>query len=276
VSGSNLRAPRDGFLEVGGCRLEYAWYGPGPETGPTLVLLHEGLGCVALWKEFPAALAEATGCGVLVYSRAGYGRSDPVPLPRQVDYMHTEGLEVLPRVLDAAGIRQAILVGHSDGGSIALIHAGSGAAGKRLLGLALFSPHVFNEQICVDSIRAAGEAYASGDLRERLARYHGANVDVAFRGWNDIWLHPDFWHWNIEEYLPGVGVPVLVIQGEEDEYGSARQYQAIRDQVGGPVEVLPLTACRHAPYRDRPEATLAAVAAFVARLRAPAVVASTA
>jgi len=271
VSDATQLARRDGFLRVDGARLEYSWIGPAADVAPTLVLLHEGLGCVALWKEFPLELARATGCGVLTYSRAGYGASDPVALPREVDYMHAEGLTVLPQLLDLAGVEQAILVGHSDGGSIALIHAGSGDAGQRLLGLALLSPHVFNEQVCVDSIRAAGEAYASTDLRARLARYQGSNVDVAFRGWNDIWLHPDFWHWNIEAYLPNVAVPVLVIQGDDDEYGSPAQYQAIAAQVPGTVEVLPLPACHHSPHRDQPAATLDAIAGFVTRLRASAV-----
>lgn len=247
-----------GFLQVGSSRLEYAWYGPGPSEAPTIVFLHEGLGCVTLWKDFPERVAAATGLGALVYSRAGYGGSSPVNVPRSLRYMHEEGLEVLPEVLDAAGIRQALLVGHSDGASISVIHAGS-ADDRRLAGIVLMAPHVFNEPQCVDSIRRAREAYQDTPLRERLARYHGENVDCAFWGWNQAWLDPGFRRWNIEEYLPGIRVPVLVIQGLQDEYGTSDQVEAIERQSGARVETLWLEDCRHSPHRDRPEATLEAI-----------------
>lgn len=262
----------EGILDIDGVGLEYQWIGGPAEGEPTLVFLHEGLGCVALWRDFPARVVEATGCAALVYSRVGYGRSDPVAVPRPLTYMHTEGLEVLPKVLDAAGVHQAVLVGHSDGGSIALINAG-GVQDSRVVGLVLMAAHVFNEQVCVDSIRAAKEAYRGTDLRVRLARFHGGNVDCAFWGWNHAWLDPGFWHWNIEEYLPGVEVPVLAIQGEDDEYGTRRQVERIEHQVAGPVRTLLLPRCRHAAYRDQPEATLAAMVEFVAELRARAAVA---
>ncbi len=255
---------REGFIEADGHRLEYRWAGE-RAAEPTLVLLHEGLGCVGMWRDFPERLAEGSGRGVFVYSRAGYGRSDPATLPRPVRYMHHEGLVVLPQVLEGAGIRRAVLVGHSDGGSIAIVHAGSGRA-RGVEGLILLAAHVFNEQICVDSIRAARTAYLEGALRERLERYHGARVDNAFWGWNDMWLHPDFWHWNIEEYLPGIRVPALVIQGREDPYGTAHQVDAIESAVSGPVQRLMLSGCGHSPHRDQPEATLAAISAFVAGL----------
>lgn len=203
----------DGFLDVDGVSLEYRWFGPASDETLTLVFLHEGLGCVELWRDFPERVAEATGCGVLVYSRAGYGRSDPAELPRPLNYMHIEGLEVLPKVLDAAGIRETVLVGHSDGGSIALINAG-GLVDARIRGLVLMAPHVFNEQVCVDSIRAAKQAYEEKNLREQLTRYHGDNVDCAFWGWNRVWLDPGFWQWNIEEFLPAIKVPVMVLQGK--------------------------------------------------------------
>ncbi len=252
-----------GFLHAGGRRLEYAWHGPPPGEAPTLVFLHEGLGCVSLWRDFPARLAEATGCGALVYSRAGYGRSDPVPLPRPVRFMHDEGLRVLPEVLNAAGVRDAILVGHSDGASIALVHAGSGAAG-RVRALVLEAPHVFVEDVSVASIAAVGEAYRDTDLRARLARHHGANVDCAFHGWNGVWLDPEFRAWNIEDCLPRVAVPVLVVQGEADEYGTVAQVEAIRRQAAGPVETVILPRVGHSPHRDAPDAILEAMARFVA------------
>lgn len=254
-----------GFLRAGGRRLEYAWHGPPPEQAPTLVFLHEGLGCVSLWRDFPARLAEATGCGALVYSRAGYGRSDPAPLPRPVGFMHDEALRVLPEVLDAAGVRDAVLVGHSDGASIALVHAGSGRAG-RVRALALEAPHVFVEDVSVESIARIGRAYRETGLRAKLARHHGANVDCAFLGWNGVWLDPEFRAWNIEEYLPRVAVPVLVVQGEADEYGTPAQVEAVRRGAGGPVETLLLPGVGHAPHRDAPEATLDAMAEFVGRV----------
>lgn len=250
------------YLTLAGQRLEYRWLGPTPAAAPTLVLLHEGLGCVALWKDFPEQLAAATGCGVLVYSRAGYGASSPIELPRPLTYMHTEGLRVLPQVLDAAGVRECVLVGHSDGASIALIHAG-GVRDPRVRGVVVLAPHVFNEEICVASIQQAKIAYENGRLREQLARYHGENVDGAFWGWNGAWLDPGFWHWNIEEYLPGITVPVLVMQGEDDEYGTVRQVEAIRAQVAGPAEVRLLPACKHSPQRDQPVLTREAIVQFV-------------
>lgn len=252
------------FIVADGKRLECAWHGPA--ASPTsLVLLHEGLGCVSLWRDFPARLAAATGLRTLAFSRAGYGASDPEPLPWPTSFMHRQGLEVLGQVLDAAAIQDAILVGHSDGASIALIHAG-GADRGRVRGLALLAPHVFCEEISVRSIAAARDAYERGDLRGRLARHHGANVDNAFYGWNRAWLDPAFRDWNIEEFLPRIRVPSLAIQGERDEYGTLGQLDAIVSGSAGPVERLVLPGCGHSPQRDRPEETLAAVAAFVRRL----------
>jgi pimeloyl-ACP methyl ester carboxylesterase len=250
------------FLTAAGRRLECAWHGPDADAAPTLVFLHEGLGCVSLWRDFPARLAEATGWGALVYSRAGYGASDPVPLPRPLTFMQEEGRDVLPRVLDAAGVREAVLFGHSDGASIALVHAGS-SGGPRVRGLVLEAPHVFCEELSVRSIAAAGEAYRAGALRRRLERHHGANVDCAFRGWHDAWLDPRFREWSIAEFLPHVRVPVLQVQGEDDEYGTARQLDAVAAGCAGPVRTLRLAGCGHAPHRDRPEDVLAAAGAFL-------------
>jgi pimeloyl-ACP methyl ester carboxylesterase len=249
---------------VGKRKIEGAWHGPAPKDAPTLVLLHEGLGCLALWRDFPEKLAERTGLGVLAYSRPGYGKSDPVPLPRPLTYMHDEGLEILPAILDQAKIENAILVGHSDGASIATIYAG-GRDDPRLRGLVLMAPHFFCEDLSVTSIAAAKEAYENTDLRARLARYHGANVDVAFWGWNRAWLHPDFRRWNITEFLPTVSVPMLIIQGREDQYGTAAQFETARAEARVPVEVLCLDDCRHAPQADQPEATLAAISDFCRR-----------
>jgi pimeloyl-ACP methyl ester carboxylesterase len=256
-----VKGPDESPLLAGGHRLEYAWHGPPPAEAPTLVLLHEGLGCVSTWRDFPARLAEATGCGALVYSRAGYGASDPVPLPRPLRFMHDEAA-VLTEVLDAASVSEALLVGHSDGASIAIVHAGR-ERDPRVRGLALLAPHVFCEDLTVRSIEAAAVAYERGDLRRALERHHGANVDVAFRGWNRAWLDSGFREWNLEEFLPGIRVPVLLVQGEQDEYGTLAQLDAIEAGCRGPVRRLVLRACGHAPHRDQPSATLEAVEAFV-------------
>ena len=255
-----------GFVDVGGVRLEYRWIGPPPpeDDAPTLVFLHEGLGSVSLWKDFPDRLAERTGCGALVYSRAGYGKSDPVPLPRPVHFMHDEAT-FLPRVLEAAGARESLLVGHSDGASIALIHAGRDQPAN-LKGLILEAPHVFTEPFGLESIAKIADVYRTTDLREKLARHHGANVDVAFWGWNGVWLDPEFRAWNLEEFLPAIQVPILILQGDRDEYGTWKQVEAIERQAGGPVESVLLADCGHSPHRDQPEAALAAMAGFVRTL----------
>jgi pimeloyl-ACP methyl ester carboxylesterase len=253
-------------LFAAGRRLESVWHGPGPDRAPTLVFLHEGLGCVSTWRDFPARLATATGCGALVYSRAGYGGSDPVPLPRPLRFMHDEA-EALPAVLAAAGVRDALLVGHSDGASIALVHAGSGRA-PRVRALLLEAPHVFCEDETVRSIAAATERYEAGDLRRALERHHGANVDVAFHGWSRAWLDPGFRAFDLTGLLPRVEAPTLLVQGEQDEYGTLRQLDAIERGCRGPVRRLVLADCGHSPHRDQPEATLAAMTAFVREVRA--------
>jgi pimeloyl-ACP methyl ester carboxylesterase len=251
--------PQARFFDVAGHRLECVRI-RGAKSAPTLVFLHEGLGSVALWKDFPARVADATGCPVLVYSRAGYGRSSPAVLPRAPDYMHVEALTVLPALLDRLGIADPVLVGHSDGASIALLHAGSGSRPVRAL--VALAPHVFVEDMSIASIDEVRRQYETTDLREKLARRH-ADPDAAFRGWNDIWLAPAFRSWNIEACLPGVRCPLLLIQGRDDEYGSAAQLDAIERQVGGQVTRIELADCRHSPHRDQPEATLAAIADFV-------------
>jgi len=253
-------------LIAAGRRLEAAWHGPPSSTAPTIVMLHEGLGSVAAWRDWPAVLAERTGLGVLVYSRWGYGESEPVEVPRPLTYMHDEARVALPEVLAAAGVREAILLGHSDGGSIALIYAGTraarGSGAPRLLGLALLAPHVFCEEISVEAIARAREAYLEGDLRDRLARHH-RDVDGAFWGWNRAWLDPGFRAWNLEEFLPSIDVPVLVVQGEADPYGTLAQVDAIERGVRGPFTRRIFDRSGHAPQKDRPEETTAEVAAFV-------------
>ncbi|HEV3469680.1 MAG TPA: alpha/beta hydrolase [Pyrinomonadaceae bacterium] len=252
-------------LVAGGRGLEYVWHGPSPGDAPTLVFLHEGLGCVSTWRDFPSRVAEATGCGALVYSRAGYGKSDPVTLPRPVSFMHDEALVTLPEVLDAAGVREAILVGHSDGASIALVYAGAARDG-RLRGLVLEAPHVFVEDLSVASIRRAAAQYREGGLKRALKRHHGANTECAFWGWNRVWLDPAFRSWNIEEYLPRITVPVLVIQGAEDEYGTPRQVEAIERGCAGPVRSVLLRECGHGPHRDQPGRALDEITSFIGAL----------
>ena len=260
-SGTERRAVKS--LVAAGHRLEYAWHGPPPEEAPTLVFLHEGLGCVGMWRDFPAELAARTGCGALVYSRLGYGGSEPVSLPRPLTYMHDEAMRVLPAVLDATAIHRALLVGHSDGASIALLHAGTPESRARVEALILEAPHVFCEDVSVQSIARAREAWERGTLRGALERWHGPNVESAFLGWNDAWLDPGFRAWNIESSLPEVRVPVLVIQGEDDEYGTLRQVEAIERQCGAPVQSAVLQACGHVPHRDQRERTMGLMQQFV-------------
>lgn len=252
------------FVTVASHRLEYARIAAGRPGLSPLVFLHEGLGSVAMWKDFPERVARATGCGAVVYSRHGYGRSDPISGPRPVRYMHDEALVTLPALLDALEVERPVLVGHSDGGSIALIHAGG--SGRPVAGLVLLAPHVLVEDLSVESIAAAREAYEKGDLRPRLARHH-ADVDSAFWGWNDVWLHPDFRAWNIEAYLPAIACPVLAIQGKQDPYGTMEQIRRIERAVTD-VEVLELDRCGHSAHRDHPDAVLEAIARFVGRVAA--------
>ena len=253
------------YLEVFGSRLELCWHGPTPEEAPTLVFLHEGLGCVEMWRDFPAKLAEATNCGAMVYSRLGYGRSDPCELPRPIRFMHHEGLTVLPKILEVAGIRECILVGHSDGGSIAIVYAG-GTQADPVRGLITEAAHVFCEEITVRSIEEAKTVYEWNDLRQKLMKYHGSNTHCAFWGWNGVWLDPDFMNWNIEEYLPGIRVPMLVIQGADDEYGTRAQVDAISRQAGADAEVKILPDCGHSPHKDQTEKTFEAMKAFISKI----------
>jgi pimeloyl-ACP methyl ester carboxylesterase len=254
-------------FEVLGQRLEYRWIGPLPGAAPTIVFLHEGLGCVGMWRDFPDRLASSAGCGALVYSRPGYGASGPVAGPRPVRFMHDEALDVLPAVVAHFRIEDAILFGHSDGASIAVIYAGSRKGPIRAL--VLEAPHVFVETVCTDSIARIAQEYGTTRLRERLARYHGANTDSMFRTWTDVWLRPEFARWNIEEYLPAIESPVLVVQGENDEYGTLAQVDAVANQVRGPAESLVLPGCGHSPHSSQPAEVLEAASRFLRRALHP-------
>ncbi len=243
-------------IHAAGHRLEAIVHPPSSSDLPTLVLLHEGLGSVSTWRDWPAELAAATGLGVFVYSRWGYGKSDPVTLPRPLTYMHDEALIALPQVLDAAKIERAILLGHSDGGSIAIIGA------DRAEALILMAAHVFCEPISVQSIAEARTSFLSGELERRLKKHH-QDVDGAFWGWNGAWLDPEFMRWNIEEYLPKIAVPVLAIQGEQDPYGTLAQVDAIERGVRGKFEKLILPDCGHSPQREKREETTSAIVRFL-------------
>jgi pimeloyl-ACP methyl ester carboxylesterase len=253
-----------GFLDLAPMRLEYRMIGPRPDAAPTVVMLHEGLGSVDLWGAFPEKIAAATGAGVLVYSRAGYGRSSPGRLPRTVSFMDEEACEVLPRVLAAIGFERGLLLGHSDGASIAAIYAGS-VQDHRVRGLVLIAPHFFTEEMGIAEIRRAREAFAAGTLREKLKRWH-ADVDCAFRSWSEPWLDPQFGKWNITEALGYIRVPMLIVQGELDQYGTLRQVAAAEQECFCPVETAVLPGIHHAPHREAPELTLNAVADFINRL----------
>ncbi|HTH17780.1 MAG TPA: alpha/beta hydrolase [Magnetospirillum sp.] len=258
----DILAPgRDGFLEVEGVRLEARFLGPDPAAAPTLVFLHEGLGSAALWKDLPERVSGATGCGVLMYSRHGYGTSTRKPHPWPETYLHDEALYWLPRVLEAANVRRAILVGHSDGGSISAIAAGAGVV-PQVEGVVLMAPHVMVEPATLAGVNGAIEAFEKGRLRDHLARYHH-NVDDAFWGWAKAWTQFGDNGWDVRSLLPGIRVPVLVLQGDDDEYGSAAQYESIREAVSAPVEVRVLPHCRHLLYRDAPFEVVGALTAFV-------------
>lgn len=256
---------RDVPITLDGRDIEAKFWGPAPEEAPTIVMLHEGLGAVALWRDVPQKLVELTGCGVFAYSRFGYGKSGPVTLPRPLTYMHDEALQNLRRILDAAGIQRAILLGHSDGGSIAAIYAG-GVQDFRLRGLILIAAHFFNEDICVASIAAAKIAYETSNFREKLARYH-ADVDNAFWGWNQAWLDPGFRDWRVDDYIATIRVPVLLLQGSADEYGTLAQFEVFKAEAYCPVETAIIPGAGHSPHISHPAETLPQIAAFIDRIR---------
>jgi pimeloyl-ACP methyl ester carboxylesterase len=247
-------------VRAAGRSLNYAWIA-GDERKPTLVFLHEGLGSIGQWRDFPAQVAAATRCRALVYDRYGYGQSDVLAEPRRtVRFMHDEALVALPELLRTLDVHEPVLVGHSDGASIALIYAGAGHAVR---GVVAMAPHVFIEPICISSIEKAARTFETTDFAQKLGRYH-RDVRKTFYGWADVWRDPNFERWDIrDEYLPGVRCPVLAIQGHDDEYGTMAQLDEIARRVSGPCELLKLENCGHSPFRDRPKETLAAITAFV-------------
>jgi pimeloyl-ACP methyl ester carboxylesterase len=249
-----------GFLTIGASDLEYRMIGPSPDVAPTIVMLHEGLGSAGLWGDFPDRLQAATGAGVFLYSRAGYGASTPVKLPRPVDYMHVEALDVLPKLLDQIGFRRGLLLGHSDGASIATIYAGS-HQDHRVEGVAMIAPHFIVEDVSVASIAAIKTAYETTELKVKLQRWH-RNVDNAFYGWNGAWLNPAFRNWDISEYLAYIRVPVAILQGADDEYGTMRQVEIAQEECYCPVDVTVIPGAGHQPHREAPEATLDAIQEF--------------
>jgi len=251
--------PATSLVLAAGHRLECLEYPAHQLNRPPLVFLHEGLGSVAMWRDFPARVAHATGCRTLVYSRYGYGQSDVLEGRHGPDFMHREALQALPDLLAALAIDKPVLIGHSDGGSIALIYAGAGCG--PLSGVITMAAHVFVEDVTMASVAAAKRAFETTDLAEKLSRYH-RDVHKTFWGWTDIWLDPRLRPWNIEEYLPRISCPLLVIQGEDDEYGTLRQVEAIAARVPESRQLI-LPDCRHSPHRDQPEAILAAIVDFV-------------
>ncbi len=246
-------------VQAAGRSLNYDWIGGGSAARPALVFLHEGLGSIRQWRDFPAKVAESTGCKALVYDRYGYGDSDVLEKKRDVQFMHLEALRALPELLTSLKIENPILIGHSDGASIALIHAGARFKVKAVVAMA---PHVFIEPLCLSSIRKAAATFESTDLKERLGKYH-RDARKTFYGWADVWLDPGFVSWDIrEDYLPKIECPVLAIQGEDDEYGTMAQLDEIARRVPR-SELLKLPRCGHTPFRDQPERTLKAVCSFV-------------
>jgi len=246
-------------------RVEHAWLNAERAGAPLIVFLHEGLGSLAMWRDFPQRLCDAAGARGLVYSRPGYGRSTPRD-PQEawgLDFMHRQAHEVLPALLDALGVDAARdrlwLFGHSDGGSIALLYAAR--FGATLRGAVVLAPHILVEDLSVASIEKARSAYETTDLRERLAKYHD-DVDSAFWGWNRIWLHPPFRQWSIEDEIRTIACPLFAVQGLDDEYGTLEQIRGIARRVPG-TRLLEMPDCGHSPHRDQPDALIRAVAEFI-------------
>lgn len=234
---------------------------PPPDDAPCLVFLHEALGSIRLWRDFPDAMVAATGLPALVYERLGHGGADPLTLPRGLDYLHIEAEQILPAVLEQAGIARAILIGHSDGGSIALLHAA--AFPERTMAAVTMAAHVFVEEVTVAGVHEAMALYRTTDLPEKLARYHGANTETLYRAWAETWTSDEFRAWSIEDCLPRIRCPLLVIQGADDEYGTPEQVHAICRGAGGPATPLLIPDCAHQPQRQQRDAVLAAIAGFV-------------
>ncbi len=255
-----------GILDLGDQQLEWQCWGTRSEGQPVLVMLHEGLGCTALWRSFPSDLCAATGLPVFAYSRAGYGQSSATALPRPLDYMQREAAQTLPKIIDALDDPDIILLGHSDGASIAACYSGWHAS-KRMLGSILIAPHFFTEPHGLKAIAEAKQAFESTDLPRKMAKYH-RDANATFYGWNDAWLHPDFAKWNIEDALDGIQCPTLVIQGLDDQYGTPAQCHCVAARSPSAVEIHLLDNCQHAPHLEQPDQTLGLIAQFVEPLKA--------
>jgi pimeloyl-ACP methyl ester carboxylesterase len=259
-----IALPPTGLLRIGASDLEYRMIGPAPADAPTIVMLHEGLGSAALWGDFPDRLQAATGAGVFAYSRAGYGASTPAPLPRPLDYMSIEALDVLPALLERIGFRTGLLLGHSDGASIAAIYAG-GSGDRRVRGIVMIAPHFIVENMGVAAIAETRKAYESAGLKAKLTRWH-KDVDNAFYGWNGAWLDPEFRKWDISEYLAYIRVPVAILQGANDQYGTTRQIEIAREECYCPVDATIVPGAGHSPHREAPDLTLDTIADFARRI----------
>ena len=246
-------------------RIEHAFVGVTDASAPLIVFLHEGLGSLAMWKDFPQQLCAAVGARGLVYSRPGYGRSTPRAAEEAwgLDFMHRQAHEVLPALLDALGIDAATqrpwLLGHSDGASITLLYAARFA--DRIGGAVVLAPHILVEDLSVASIAQARTAYETTDLRQRLARYHD-DPDSAFWGWNQIWLHPPFRQWSIEDEIRSITCPLLAVQGLDDEYGTLEQIRGIQRRLPC-TQLLELPDCGHSPQRDQAQTVIQAVKTFM-------------
>lgn len=260
-----LHQPESAFADITWrgqpLRMEYQWIGARESDYPVVVFLHEGLGSVELWKDFPHQFCSSKGFTGLAMSRYGYGRSTPKPKEERwpVSFMHAQAHEVLPAFFAALGVSKPWLFGHSDGGSIALLYAARYP--DDVSGLVVAAPHIFVEDVTIASIEQARETYLSTDLRAKLARYHD-DPDSAFWGWNDIWLNPDFRAWNIEDQLPLITCPVLAVQGEDDEYGTLEQIRGIKKRVPQ-TKLFILPKCGHSPHRDQPQALIQEAAGFI-------------
>lgn len=257
---------RDHWLTIDGMQLEGRFWGPPPDQAPTIVLLHEGLGSVSMWRDFPERLSQKTGAGVFAYSRAGYGRSARATLPRPVDYMHREARDILPNVLDKIGLRDGLLLGHSDGASIAAIYAGC-MADTRLKGLCLIAPHFFTEPVGLAAIAQARIAFNDSDMCQKLARYHD-DANHAFTGWNDVWLDPEFKDWNITGLIDEITVPVCAVQGRADQYGTLDQLGALARRLKTRYVEHVLDGAHHAPHLEAADAVLGVVADFMTTIYA--------
>jgi pimeloyl-ACP methyl ester carboxylesterase len=252
-------------VSVAGRRLELRAKAPGNPQSPWVMFLHDGLGCASAWRSFPDSLSDTTGCGLIVYSRWGYGASEPLPAPWPADFLEDEATVVLPELLAAEGITRPVLFGHSDGGTIALMYAAAVPDGVR--GVISEAAHVMLEDIGIEGITRARDSFLHGDLRARLLRQHGDHAEDTILGWTGNWLRPDMRAWDIRERLRAIRCPVLVIQGRDDDFGTLEQVEAIVSHAGGPAERLILDACGHIPHRERQREVLDAAASFIRRLR---------